>query len=713
METKSYESFEDMVMKSFDSVSVRKERALRANEKPYVTKEMRKAIMRRSQLQKKVYYHGTEENKQAFNKQKNYCNRLYKRERRDFYNRLDLKKITDNIKFWDTMKPLFSDKGGIRDKIVLIEDNEIISESIEVAEKFNAYFSGTADSLGITENRLLLNPVMENETDVDKCIKKFELHPSIISIKRNVQIDTRFDFSPVTAKDIDSEIGNLDPKKNGGCIPTKLLKEMRHIVSEPLADVWNTQLIRDKTFSGKLKLGDITPVFKSLQNTVKKNYRPITVLVVVSKIFERIMDKQINDYIEKFLSKYLCGYRKEYNCQIAMVSMIERMKMSRDKREYSGAVLMDLSKAFDTINHELLVAKMHAYGFSIGALKIVHSYLSDRWHRTKIDGSYSTWRKILQGVPQGSVVGPKWFNIYLNDLFFLFLNTEVCNIADDTTPYACDADLVALLQNLESDVASAILWFDANYMKLNQPKCHFIAPSHSPEELWIKVGQQIIWESKQERLLGLDVDKQLKFEKHVKNICQKASAKVTALSRLIRIVSMEKKKILMNSFIESQFSFCPLVWMFCFSRKLNDRINHIHERGLRIVYDDYTSSFEHLLKINGSVTIHHRNIQLVAVVMFKVKDGLCPEIMKDLFQLNQNPDNRSTFVIPKVNSEYMGKLSLRYFGPVVWETMLPEDYKNIDNLSKFENDIKGWIPQCKCRLCKTYVASVGFIETSK
>ena len=103
---------------------------------------------------------------------------------------------------------------------------------------------------------------------------------------------------------------------------------------------------------------------------------------------------------------------------------------------------------------------MFAYGFSLDALKIVHSYLSDRWHRTKIDGSYSTWRKILQGMPQGSVNGPKWFNIYLNDLFFLFLNTEVCNIADDTTPYACDADLGVLLHNLESDTASALLWFD-------------------------------------------------------------------------------------------------------------------------------------------------------------------------------------------------------------------------------------------------------------
>ena len=601
---------------------------------------------------------------------------------------------------------------------MLLENERIISNSTDVAETFNNYFqiSGSVESLGITENKLLLNPVSEQHFDVEKCIAKFESHPSIISIKRHVKIEVRFEYTPITEAEMDDQIAALNSKKNGGCIPTKLLKEMHHIVRKPLAEVWNNEVIKDKTFSTKLKLGDITPVFKALQNTFKKNYRPITVLTVVSKLFEKIMDKQSNDYMEKYLSKHLCGYRKEFNCQVAMVPMIERWKKARDNGQHAGGVMMDLSKAFDTINHELLIAKLHAYGFSMDALKIVHSYLNNRWHRTKIDGSFSTWKEILSGVPQGSVNGPKWFNIYLNDFFFLYLDTstDVCNIADDSTPYACNADLATLLHNLESDVASAILWFDANYMLLNQSKCHFLIASHSPELLWIQVGEQIIWESALEKLLGVTIDKSLSFKKHVEIICNNASAKVTALSRLINIVSKEKKKTLMDAFIESQFSYCPMIWMFCYSRRLNTRINHIHERGLRIVYQDYSSSFAELLKINGSVCIHHRNVQLVAVEMFKVKNGLCPEIMKDIFQLNTNPNSRNSFIIPKVNGEYMGKMSLRYFGPVVWETMLPAKFKLISDLDKFKEDIKAWIPSnCKCRLCKTYIAGLGFTEVSE
>ena len=135
---------------------------------------------------------------------------------------------------------------------------------------------------------------------------------------------------------------------------------------------------------------------------------------------------------------------------------------------------MDLSKAFDTLNHELLIAKLAAYGFDKSSLLLVKSYLSNRWQRTKINKSYSSWSELLTGVPQGSILGPLLFNIYLNDLFYLENDCDVCNFAEDTTPYACDTNLESLMFRLEFVTEQAIEWFEINYMKLNVDKCHLI-----------------------------------------------------------------------------------------------------------------------------------------------------------------------------------------------------------------------------------------------
>ena len=193
------------------------------------------------------------------------------------------------------------------------------------------------------------------------------------------------------------------------------------------------------------------------------------------------MQKQIRFYIDQFLSPYMCGYRKSFSTQDALLTLIEKWKKVLDNRGHGGATLMDLSKAFDTINHDLLVAKFHVYVFSKESLKLINSYLTNRWQRTKLNTGFSKWAEILLGVPQRSVFGPLLFNIYVNNLFFVTEKTSVCNYVDGTTLFACDSDLHYLKSRLEHDSVLAIEWFECNYMKLNQDKCHLLILGHKYE----------------------------------------------------------------------------------------------------------------------------------------------------------------------------------------------------------------------------------------
>ena len=193
------------------------------------------------------------------------------------------------------------------------------------------------------------------------------------------------------------EISLLDPNKsvNLDTIPSQTLRDSSDISARNLLNIWNNKILGNKVFTQELKLANVTPIFKIDDATLCKNYRPISVLSSTSKIFERIIQNQLVTFIEEFISPNLCGYRKPFSMQDALVTHVEKWKKVIDNAGYTGAILMDLSQAFDTINHELVIAKLHAYGVDRASLEIMHSYLTNRWQRTKINETFNTWSELI------------------------------------------------------------------------------------------------------------------------------------------------------------------------------------------------------------------------------------------------------------------------------------------------------------------------------
>ena len=309
----------------------------------------------RSNLENKFYKNPSTENNKAYRKHKNYCSKLYKKERRNYYANLSHDNITDNKKFWKTVKPFLTDKGNSKQNIVLVQNENIISTDDSVAETINHFFSNAVSSLDIPNNPFLLS---ESNADdpISSIISKYCKHPSIVKIKEMIK-PTEFRFKEVSHLEILNELNELNPKKSTPFknIPIRLLKENTDICGTVLQNIINNE-IKNNNFPDELKLADVTPIFKKGDKTNAKNYKPVSVLPPVSKVFKKILQKQMALHFNNYLSPYLCGYRKGYSAQHALLTLIENWKSILDKKGFGGAILMDLSKAFDTLNHELLMA---------------------------------------------------------------------------------------------------------------------------------------------------------------------------------------------------------------------------------------------------------------------------------------------------------------------------------------------------------------------
>ena len=209
--------------------------------------------------------------------------------------------------------------------------------------------------------------------------------------------------------------------------------------------------------------------------------------------------------------------------------MIEKLRKCLDHKGFTGILLTDLSKAFDCLVHDLLLAKLHAFGFEYSAIKLIHSYLNGRFQRVRINSTYSSWAEIIFGVPQGSILGPLIFNIYLCDLFMFCENSDIANYADDNSPFCCEKSIESVILQLENDSKILLEWFSNNYLKANPDKFHLIL-SETRNDIFVEIQQFKIVNCDHQKLLGIKIDNKLSFDKHVGDLCSKASQKLHALA---------------------------------------------------------------------------------------------------------------------------------------------------------------------------------------
>ena len=397
---------------------------------------------------------------------------------------------------------------------MLEKTNRIITDERELVNMLNDHY------INIVENNsdIIPNPIQlegkdNTEASILEIIEKFKNHTSITKIKEtDIFKENYFTFRKTNEEEIERLFVELNTKASTGedKIPPKLAKLAKYYLKKSMTEAINSS-ITSGVFPNKVKRAIVTPLDKGGKDkTSISNYRPVSVLSVFSKIYERAMKNQMVSFLEYKLSSYLSVYRKSYSTQHVLIRLIEEWKGYLDKNYYVGAVLLDISKAFDCVPHDLIIAKMHAYDFNMDALKLILSYLTNREQATCINSIYSMFQEISSGVPQGYILGPIIFNIFVNDLLLFLVNCNVHNYADDNTISSFPNSINDLVKKLEKETNLALSWLTNNSIFLSRSKENII-------NIELKIGDKIIKSEQEVELLGVKIDNHLKFESHVKH----------------------------------------------------------------------------------------------------------------------------------------------------------------------------------------------------
>ena len=646
--------------------------------KPWITKGLQTSIKIKNNLYKRYlktrssYYHT------KFKVYRNKINHLIKNSKRNYYTNYFKRNANDSKHIWNGIKKIVNFKQSSNRNIskILKENNELTNPK-DIADAFNDYFASVGSDLASKIDIVDQSPMSYLKTP----------------------LSNSFFMIPITSEEVEAEISQLNSGKATGpfSIPIKILKLISSIVSQPLSMIFNASFTTGLVPSD-FKIANVIPVYKKDSQLSLSNYRPISLLSVFNKLLEKLMAARLWKFLDKnnIIFDKQFGFRNNHSTDFALLSIVDKIQKAIDEKNYSCGIFLDFSKAFDTVNHDILLKKLEYYGIRGLSKSWFKSYLEDRKQSVIINNVYSNLIPITCGIPQGSVLGPILFLLYINDFHLCSSLFDFHLFADDASLFYKNNNINDLKEKINSELIKIHTWLSTNKLSLNIDKSNFVIFHPRQRKIAVNINFEInnkqLKQTTTIKYLGVHIDANLNWNCHVNYVTKKIKRNVGVLSKLRYYVSLDTLISLYYSLLYPFIIYGILTWGNTYPTTL-DPIFMVQKKAVRIItFSSYDAPSSQIFKDLKILKIHDLVQYNVAVFMFKFNNKTLPPVfnhffkpLSDIHKYNTRSASKNTFYPPKARTNF-GIFNIRYQGTKIWNS-LEEKIKNY-NLSGFKVNIK-------------------------
>lgn len=678
----AYNEFSNIITNSLNkNIPLQKVKPkVRKLRKPWITLGLATSCKTKSRLYYKYIKNPSEYRSQKYKIYRNRLNRLIQEAKKTYFSDKLFAAKNDLKQTWKIIKEALNKRNNSLSSKYPSEfhlNDLTLTDKRDIANEFNSFFTNIGPNL-------------------DKNIPQSQTH--FTSYLRSNTNEPLKSFNPTTADEVKNIITLLKNKASSGYddIPTHLIKQAVAVLSHPLSYIINLSLVQG-IFPDNLKIAKVIPLFKADDPSLFSNYRPISILPSFSKVYERVIFTRLLNHlnINNILYNKQYGFRKNHSTIHAIIDLLDNISQSIDQNKFTIGVFIDFSKAFDTVNHNILLKKMNLYGISDYCLSWFQSYLHNRQQFVEFQSTTSEYQTISCGVPQGSILGPLLFLIYINDLPNASKILHTILFADDTNLFYSHECFHTLISSVNEELHKITNWLEANRLSLNLSKTHFVIFTSSNKKYdsnmaKIVIGNETVKEENSTKFLGIFLDQHLTWKKHISYISLKLSKNIGVINKLKNVLPDSVLLTLYYTMIYPYITYGNIVWVSTYPTRLHT-IYILQKRIVRMIsHADYLAHTAPIFSKLGLLNIFQINVFQTACFVFKFSTRSLPHSFDNFFTLNNEIHRYNTrqsrcFHYFK-NRTTLYRFSIRQKGPSIWNS-LPPDMKS-SHFHIFKHNLK-------------------------